>query len=894
MSRPPRGPLPQRRPVGLFARLWAFLNQQRLDKDFDAELKVHIELATERHLDRGVPLSEARRLALVELGGIERTKQLHRETRSLLSLEALLQDGKYACRALIRSRRVSATIIVTLTICIGLNAAVFTVANAVLFRGFRTVTQNQRILYIDTQRDGTGCCVSYPDFEDWRRRMQSVTDLGAVADRRVAFSEGAGPPESHTATLITTNTFRLLRQSPLYGRDFDDEDALVGAPAVAIISYGFWQRRFEGEAAVLSRMVRINGTPTSIIGVMPDGFLFPQNQELWLPVVPRPELLRRDARNLWFAFGRLAEGATTERARAELATIGEQLASEYPDTNRGSQPVARTFSAFFVSPTATKAYTVVWTAALLVLLIACANLANLMMARALDRVHEMSVRAALGATRWRMVRQLLMESFILSTVGAMAGIGVATGCIGMYERFANAPTLAWSEGLLNYSVDGSVILYACGLAVMTALLFGVAPALRVSSFDVHATLKNGGRGMSPRNRLASALIGAEVAVALILLAASGAVVQSFAHINDADLGVTSEGRVVFNVSLPAERFSSADARLAFFETLEKGVGMHTALQSVALATSLPTGSAPRRRAVVEGVHAGEVDGPVVATLTVSPHYFRTVGASLIAGRDFDARDDGRGVPVAIVNERFIDEFLPGRDAVGRSILFRDGNTDSLITIVGVASNVLQNDPNRARQRFEPMIYLPLRQAPPQSAWVIVRTDLPLSVAAERLRRDVHAIDPELPIWNGPFELTERLNGSGGYWQVGINASLLAISAAVATLLAAIGVYAVISHRVGARIQEIAIRIALGGTGRQILLLVLRQTGIYVVVGLLCGVVGSIAALRLIGSYVLGVHPMDVPTLAAAALVLGTVAVVACVVPARRALRVVPLDVLRTA
>jgi putative ABC transport system permease protein len=873
--------------------LWAFLNQHRLDKDLDDELEAHIELATERHVGRGVPFAEARRLALVELGGIGRTKQLHRETRSLIPLETLLQDVKYAWRALIRSPRVSGTTIATLTICIGLNAAIFTVATAVLFRGFRTVAENQRILYIGTQRNGTGCCVSYPDFEDWRRRVQSMTDLGAVADLRVAFSEGAGIAESYTATLITTNTFRLLGQSPLYGRDFDAEDAAVGAPAVAIISHGFWLRRFQGDPAVLGRTVRINGTPTTIIGVMPDEFLFPQNQQLWMPLVPRPDLLRRDARNLWFAFGRLAKGATAETARAELALIGEQLAGEYPDTNGGWGPVARDFSAFFVSPSATKAYTIVWAAALLVLLIACANLANLMMARALDRVREMSVRAALGSTRWRMVRQLLLESLMLSAAGAGAGLGVATGCLWVYDRFANAPTLAWSEGLLNYSVDGSVVLYACGLAVITALLFGVAPALRVSSLDVHATLKNGGRSMSPRNRLASALIGAEVAVALVLLAASGAVVRSFAHVNDADLGITPEGRIVFNVSLPADRFSSADARLAFFEALETRVATRTGVESFAVATSLPTGSALRRRAVVEGARADDAGPPVVATLTVSPRYFPTVGASLIAGRDFDARDDGRGVPVAIVNQRFTEQFLEG-DAVGRRILFKDSNTGPPITIVGVASNILQNDPNRARRQFEPAIYLPLRQTSPQSAWVIVRTDLPLSVAAEPLRREVHAVDRELPIWNGPFELTERLDGSGGYWQVGINASLLTISAAVATLLAAIGVFAGISHRVGARLQEIAIRIALGGTGRQILLLILRQTGTYVVVGLLCGIFGSFAALRLIGSYVAGVHPTDLPTLAAAALVLVVVAALACVVPARRALRVVPVDVLRSA
>ena len=828
---------------------------------------------------------------MIELGGIERNKEFHRKTRGVLALETLLQDSKYAWRALIRNPRVSVVVIATLMICIGLNTAVFTVANAVLFRGFRTVPENEQILYIGTTRNGTGCCVSYPDFEDWRRRVQSLTDLGAVADLRVAFSEGGRLPESYTATLVTTNTFRLLGQSPLYGRDFEDEDATVGAPAVAIISFGFWQRRFQSDPAVLGRTVRINGTPTTIIGVMPEGFLFPQNQQLWMPLVPKPDLLRRDARTLWFAFGRLAEGGTPETARAELAFIGEQLASEYPGSNHGWVPVPQDFSEFFVSPTATKAYTIVWAAALLVLLIACANIANLLMARALDRVREMSVRAALGSTRWRMVRQLLLESLILSAAGAASGIVVAALCMRIYERFANAPTLAWSEGLLDYSVDGSVVLYASGLAVITAVLFGIAPALRLSSLDVHATLKNGGRGMSPRNRLASSLISTQIAAAVILLAASGAVVQSFGRINDADLGMTPEGRVVFNVSLPIERFSSRDARTAFFETLAIRVARHVGVESVAVATSLPAGSAPRKRVMAEGILVDDFDRPAIGTLTVSPHYFETVGASLIAGRDFNARDDARGVRVAIVNQRFAEEFFEG-NAVGRRILLRDGDNASPTTIVGVASDILQNDPNRARRQFEPLIYLPIRQAPPQSAWVILRTDHPLSAVAESLRRAVHAVDRELPIWNGPYDLTERLNGSGGYWQVGINAWLLALAASVATVLAAVGVFAVISHGVGARLQEIGIRIALGGTSRQILVLILRQTGLYVVAGLACGVIGSFAALRLIGSYVVGVHPTDVLTLAAACLVLGTVAALACAVPARRALRVDALDTLR--
>ena len=332
------------------------------------------------------------------------------------------QDFRFALRQLLNAPGFTLMAVAMLALGIGVNAAVFTVTNAVLFKGFRLVDRNDRILYIHSQKNGQYSGVSYPDFEDWRAQAMSFDGMGTVADLRIIVKNRSGFPERYTATRITTNAFRLLGLQPILGRDFASSDAIPGAAPVAILSYGFWVRRFGKDPAIIGQTLQINGAPpTAVIGVMPAGFSFPQNQDLWIPLVPAADLQRRDARTLWFAFGRMADGVTIESARAELETIGSRLASAYPRTNQGQVPRPHSFAEFFIGPTATMLYGAMWGAVGFVLLIACANLANLLLARAIGRYREVSVRIALGAGRWRIIRQLLIESVLLSAIGGFFG-----------------------------------------------------------------------------------------------------------------------------------------------------------------------------------------------------------------------------------------------------------------------------------------------------------------------------------------------------------------------------------------------------------------------------------------------------------------------------------------
>jgi putative ABC transport system permease protein len=359
---------------------------------------------------------------------------------------SLSQDARYADRAMRRAPAFTAVAVATLAIGIGINAAVFSVTDAVLFKGFRLIDRNDRLLYIGTQKNGRGCCASFPDFVDWRAQARSFVDLAAVADRQIALSDGnESGTEHYDATEITPNAFQLLGQRPAIGRDFTASDGQPGAEPVAILRHSFWERRYGRDPAVIGRTIRINGIRTTVVGVMPPNFSFPQNQDLWIPLVPTPDLEKREARGLWFVFGRLADGATVEGARAELATVGRGLASAYPLTNEGWVPQSRTFAEFFVGRDAALVYGALWGAVAFVLLIACANLANLQLARAIGRAREIGVRVALGAGRWRVIRQLLVESAMLAILGGVSGWSLAeTAARLCCSTTLHAPALAAS------------------------------------------------------------------------------------------------------------------------------------------------------------------------------------------------------------------------------------------------------------------------------------------------------------------------------------------------------------------------------------------------------------------------------------------------------------------
>ena len=706
-----------------------------------------------------------------------------------------------------------------------------------------------------------------------------------------------GLVERASATRITANTFALLGLRPMLGRDFFAEDAHAGATPVTILSYGLWERRYAKNPSIVGQVVRINGTPTTIVGVMPQGVTFPQSQDVWIPLVPAADLAKRETRSLWFAFGRLAPGVSFDGARTELATIGQRLALAYPETNEGWVPQPRTFAEFFVDRRASTTFGALWAAVGLVLLIACANLANLILARAIDRTREVALRLAMGAPRWRIARQLMIESAAIAILGAAAGWWLARAAVAAYTATANPPALAWSSDLLDYEMDMRVFAYLAGLALGTAVLFGIVPALRLSRVDVHTTLKDGGlrtSGGARGKRLSGLLVVAQVALAVVLLTAAGAMGRTFARMFTAEIGVDTSRTATMLLNLPEQDYSSPAARIAFFDRLTGRLATTAGVESVSTASAVPTAGAPPR-AYASGDRP-DVPGarPTVPVLVVGADYFRSLGSRVTSGREF-AVSDRNSAPVVIVNRRFAEAEWPREDAIGKRLrVFNGEAAGPWMTVVGVAPNIAQNDVSRTQQALEPVVYLPFQQEPVGSTWVLVRTTVPPITMLSTIREEVRQVDPGLPIWLGPFTLDTWMASMGTYWRTGSNAALFTSFAMVALLLASVGLYAILAHAVGRRTHEIAIRMAIGGSSGDVLKLIYSEGMRYVACGLVLGIIGALAFVRVLGSAVANLSSVDPIAYVAAAAVLVMTASVACLIPARRAVRVDPVVALRDA
>jgi putative ABC transport system permease protein len=540
-----------------------------------------------------------------------------------------------------------------------------------------------------------------------------------------------------------------------------------------------------------------------------------------------------------------------------------------------------------------------------VLLIACANLANLQLSRAIGRFREISVRIALGAGRRRIIRQLLVESLMLSSMGGVWGWLIAIAGVRTYELLANPPS---SYNHWTYALDYRVFSYLVTISIATGLLFGLAPAIRLSKLDVNTALKDGGRGSlsgaggGGRRNLSAVLVIGEMALAVVLLAGAGLMIRSFLKIYTADLGVKAANILTASVRLPAAGYPSVQAQTAFFDRLTTRLKSIPGVDSVALADSLPGLYAPRLPYEVAGAPpVDEQRRPTLSALVISPDYFRTVGAALLSGRDFNDFDGASGIPVAIVNQRFANKFWPGEDPLGKRLRLFDNKTpvgqtaEAWRTVVGVASNIIQND--NTGQSFDPVVYVPYRQRPGADMDVLAQTRVPPGSLGSAFRREIQAIDPELVIYSGlgsiegPKPLTESL-ALNNYWSKGVNAALFLIFAAIALLLAAVGLYAVIAHSVSQRTQEIGIRMAVGATAHDILKLMFTQGMVPVGIGLTVGLAASFAITQVLKSELVQVSPTDPITLVAASAVLVFSAVLGCVIPARRAMRVDPVVALR--
>jgi putative ABC transport system permease protein len=814
--------------------------------------------------------------------------------------DGIARDIHFAVRTLRRSPAFTLTSVLMLALGIGVNAMVFTVTSAVLFNGFPLVKDNDRIVYVTT---GVGCCVSYPDFLDWRAQATSFTGMEMVHGLDRAVRDENDFLQRRTVTEVTAGTFRLAGQEPILGRDFQPSDEAPGAAPVAILRYEFWERQYGKRADVIGRTIRIDNIATTIVGVMPRGFAFPQNEVMWIPMAPTPALLDRGDRNAgWFAFGRLVDGSTIESARAEMDAIGRRLGDAYPQTNQGRNliPQLYNFREFFIGRNATLIYQAMLGAVSFVLLIACANLANLLLARAIGRSREISVRLALGAGRWQIVRQLLVESALLSTVGGLCGWWFAQFGLRIYSLWVSGPSVSdaiintWFDGMLDYTMDYRVFVYLVIISVASGILFGLAPAARLGRLDVNGALKDATRGSTGSRRgkhLSGLLVVGEVALAVVLLAGAGVMIRSFLKIYMADIGVEAENLLVTRVTLPPSRYAEAESRVAFFESLSARVDALPGVESVALANTIPTDRLRRVAYEVSGVPSAgaaidDQQRPTVSMLVAGPSYFATLGSRIVEGREFTLFDGAASAPVVVVNERFASSTWPGERALGKRLRLA-GASDEWMTVVGVVGNIAQND--RMRQTIDPVVYLPHRQSSGASMAVFARTRVPPSTLVTDVRREIRAMDSEL-IPSQPQSLTDILAES--YQYRGISGAMFLLCAVIALLLAAIGLYAMILHSVTQRTQEIGLRIAIGATTGDIRWLVFREGVLTAGLGLAIGVAVSLFVNRLLVSSLVQVSPADPGTYAVVCGLLVLSTAIGCWLPARRAMRLDPVVALQ--
>jgi putative ABC transport system permease protein len=877
----------------LWVRFISVFKKADLDREFDIEARLHITLATEDYVNRGMPLDKARCRARVEFGAIEASKDAHRDSRGLPWLEGLFHDLRFALRRLRRDGGFTIAAVAMLALAIGLNLTVFTVVNTILFRGFPLVKANDRLLYMQERYPSGICCLSYPDFEEWRSQARSFEDMAFVAGKPITLSDGKGLPTDMSTAAVSANAFRLLGVTPIVGRDFAPSDETPGAAPVAILGYRFWVSRFAKRPDIAGLSVRINGAPATIIGVMPERFDFPEQQDLWMPLLHTRELNQRGPGG-YMAFGRLRDGATVQAARTELETINRRLAAAWPATNRGVVPRVDTHAQFFIGPDASIIYGSLWAGAWFVLLIACANLANLTLARTIGRRREFSTRIALGAGQWRMVRQILIESLTLASVAGTLGWLIARGSVGTW-----AAATASRYEILDYTMDSGEAAYLVAICLAAVILFSLVPIGRVLQLAVTGALKGDARGVTQDLRgkyLAAGLVAGQMALAMVLLAGAGILARSLMNVVTARTGVRDpENILVGLVRLPSRSYSAPAARLRYFDRLESQLRTVPGIEDESLSDSLPVDSANLQTFEIEGRPNAKNSEESAPFLIAGSDYFQVLGASAISGRDFNDGDHDASLPVAIVNQSFANRFWPGEQPPGKRLRATDHNKPGeWRTVVGVVPNIMQGDPTR--QQFKPVVYVPFRQESAAEAFFLLRTGVPPEQVAQTVRAEVRKLDPDVVLEDfttlkASFAF-RRDRMDIAHAEMGKHAAVAPIFALIALVLAAMGLYAVVAHSTTQRTKEIGIRMAIGAAAADVRRMVFRDGMWPVVIGILVGLAASLGMNRILQSQLVGVSPYDPVTMAGAPVILLLVALVACQIPARRAMNVEPTVALR--
>ena len=893
-------------------RLRSSFANARVDEDLEAEMSAHLELAIEENLKRGMTAEEARRQALIRFGGLEQAKQHHREARGLprfgAVVESVWQDVRYGLRTLRKKPTFTVVAVLTLALGVGADTAIFSIVNAVLLRSlpFRDPDRLVRIFFNNPGIGMRDVRFSVPELEDLRNRSGVFEDVSTIGGGSCNLT-GASHPERLEFVVAHPNYFSMLGATPQIGRLFGPQDFALGFATAAVISDGLWRRSYGADPNVLGRTLHLDNDPYTIVGVLPPGFHHPAptisgNVEVFLTAgfsadpVPPPA---RSTRFMPAAIGRLKPGITLQQAQARLAAMAMEIrrdfAKDYPAESKWTievQPLQETLVGN-VRPT----LLVLQGAVILIVFIVSLNIANLLLARASGREQEMAVRLALGATRGRMIRQMLTESMLLSVIGGFAGVMTAIGTMGFILRFvpSNIPRLS------EVRIDWVVLAFALLISILTGFIFGLAPALHSAKVALSSAIREGGRGSgysTKTGRLRDVLIVSELAFAVMLMVGAGLLLRTLRDLLQENPGFNPSHVVTANIWLPIPNDPKADPylgnppKIIFNRELLRRMRAIPGVELAAIVSDLPTTNLSVNDA--QAIDALAIEGhPLESSqdlraerIRISPDYFTVMQAPLLRGRSFTEGDEEGKQPVAIIDETTARRYWAGHDPLGQRLRFGQDPTQPWMTVVGIIKDIKSDGLDIAGI---PHIYVSIYQSTYSGLSVVLRTSLPATALEPQIRHEIQSIDSGLPVFN-VSSMDEVLDASLAPRR--FSADLVSGFAALALLLASIGIYGLLAYMVGQRSREIGLRMALGARRDDVLKLFLRKGAVLASVGIVAGVVLSASTASMMASVLYDVRPHDPAVFLIVPLLLLAVALLASYFPARRATRINPITALR--
>src|SRR5262245_5360957 len=862
--------------------------RDRFDRELEEEMRFHLEMKATENLAAGVSPEEARYTAQRQFGNQTLLREVSRDMWAVKSIETLLQDLRYGLRMMIKNPGFTSVVVLTLALGIGANTAIFSVVNAVILQPlpYPEAAQLIRLWESNPGRGWPEFSASAPNFADWRKQKSVFEQLAAYEFATFNLT-GDGEPERVVALGVTANLFSTLGTPPALGRNFLPEEEQPGRHRVAILSDGLWQRRFGADPQLIGRQIQLSGESYTVVGVMPPRFQLTAGAEVWTPLMLDPALApwhaNRSHHNI-HVIGRLRPSVSLAQAQASMDVLARQLEQQYPKSNAGWGVRMRTFYDWLVPEQVRRSIFVLFAAVGFVLLIVCANVANLLLARASTRRREMALRAALGASRLRVMRQLLTESLVLAGLGGLAGALLAIWGANLLKASAALDIPRLNETRLDLRVLGFTLI----VALLTGLIFGLAPAWQASKLNLNETLKEGGRnGDGARRGLRSALVVGEVAMALVLLLSAGLMIRSFANLQNAPLGFAPENVLTMQINLPGSKYGEKAQRVNFYNQLLERMRAAPGVTDAAAVTQLPlfSGASWAQEITLEGREAAS-DGVKLSarTFAVTPRYFRTMGIPLLQARDFTEQDSDAAQLNFIVSESFARQFWPNENPLGKR--FRVNSFDLFGTVVGVVGNVRNVS---LESEGGPAFYFSYGRIGMPALTLVVRTVAPPEMMTAALRAQAHSLDRDQPVYS-IRTLDQRVYNAAG--QPRFQTTLLSLFSAVALLLAAIGVYGVMAYAVTQCTQELGVGMALGAQARDVRAIIVKQGMTLALIGVAIGLALAFWLTRFLKGLLYQVSTTDSLTFALISSLLVGVTLLACYIPARRATKVDPLTALR--